>query len=520
MSKRALKRLEMCICFVLCVMFLGQVTVFADEVKPVHEYNFDNDVTYWVYDSAIENAINGVSYGTNRERLVTGYNGIGKARYFNGTDDYLDFSNYQIHTGAKSIRLKMKKDASTLSNNFETIIASYGADFWGGYLIGIGSTILNDRYSLSSKKGTFYIAAFNSNQTLNFEIQTPESICDGQWHDILFTWDGTLNTNSIKLYLDDMTTPVAQTTPSKAVDESRVFTYMGKSRASFSDYIIKAIGLTDKNKYFWYKGYLDNVQIYNTAITPESSTPVVSSNLTATGGTSKIDLTWDAVDKATSYAIKRSTTAGGPYTTIATDIAETSYTDTDVTSGTTYYYIVTAVNTGTEITDSNEASAEPTADQTPPTTEAKLKVVLEVAESLRLSVDDDLNVNTQMAWSSSDPTVATVNEKGIVTALATGNTIITVKSVDGSYTDYINVLVVENADDYRLAIDLKVGETARLTADDFTNTANVTWAPMDSSIANVTTKGKVTALSKGLVLITAKDTEGNIIGRVYVRVRE
>jgi len=246
----------------------------------------------------------------------------------------------------------------------------------------------------------------------------------------------------------------------------------------------------------------------------------LETNLTASGGTSKIDLTWDAVDKATSYTIKRSTTAGGPYTAIATDIAETSYTDTDVTSGTTYYYIVTAVNTGTEITDSNEASAEPTADQTTPTAEAKLKVVLEVAESLRLSVDDDLNVNTQMAWSSSDPTVATVNEKGIVTALSTGNTVITVKSVDGSYTDYINVLVVENADDYRLAIDLKVGETARLTTDDFTNTANVTWAPMDSSIANVTTKGKVTALSKGLVLITAKDADGNIIGRVYVRVRE
>ena len=241
--------------------------------------------------------------------------------------------------------------------------------------------------------------------------------------------------------------------------------------------------------------------------------------LKATGGDSKVDLSWDTVTRATSYTVKRSTTAGGPYTSVVTDLTETSYTDTDVTNGTTYYYVVTAAYNGTEIGNSNEASAQPTS-QTPPVTDSKLKVVLEVSEALRLSVDDDLNVNTQMSWSSSDPTVATVNEKGIVTALAPGNTIITVKSADGSYTDYINVLVVENADDYRLAIDLKAGETARLTADDFTNTANITWAPMDSAIANVTNKGKVTALSKGLVLISAKDAEGNIIGRIYVRVRE
>jgi uncharacterized protein YjdB len=38
-----------------------------------------------------------------------------------------------------------------------------------------------------------------------------------------------------------------------------------------------------------------------------------------------------------------------------------------------------------------------------------------------------LDVNTEMAWSSSDEAVATVNEKGVVTALALGNTVITVK---------------------------------------------------------------------------------------------
>jgi len=498
MNKRALLRLATSICFMLCVLFLRQITVFADEVKPVHEYNFDNDSGTTVLDSANENTIDGIANGTNSGAFVTGYNEIGNARQFNGTDDYISFSDSVIPIGAKSIRFKIRKDASTVANTdrWESILSTEDAKRTNGLYIGIGP-----KYKQYVQGGVFILLVNASSDILM--IQTPTSVCDGQWHDILFSWDGTTDTNSVKLYLDDMKTPVAQATPTSTEGDNRNNLSIGSC-----DYTGPLKNVVKFN------GNLDNIQIYNSVISPNLS------NLTASGGTSKIDLTWDAVDKATSYTIKRSATAGGPYTTVATDITETSYTDTDVTSGTTYYYIVTAVNTGTEITDSNEASAEPTADQTTPTTEAKLKVVLEVAESLRLSVDDDLSVNTQMSWSSSDPTVATVNEKGIVTALATGNTVITVKSIDGSYTDYINVLVVENADDYRLAIDLKVGETARLTADDYTNTANITWAPMDSSIANVTTKGKVTALSKGLVLITAKDADGNIIGRVYVRVRE
>jgi len=507
MSKKFFKKFVVIYVFVFAFL-MGQLTTWGDvideSIQPVNEYNFDNDSGNTVINTGSKKT-NGSAWGTNHENFVTGYNGEGNARYFNGVDDH--FYIYDaLTTGKKSIRFKVKKDASTFTGKIELLMSSATEDLTRGTFIAIGTEALNHRSAayptLTAEPRTLYIVSYYGSKKINYEIQTPESICDGNWHDILFTWDGTTDTNSVKLYLDDMTTPVAQATAESASEIGSTGTYVGKDTGSQT---------------YHYNGYLDNIQFYNKAITTTSVTPL---NLKALGNTSKIDLTWDTVDKATSYTIKRSTTAGGSYTTIATDIAETSYTDTDVTSGTIYYYIVTAVNTGTEITDSNQASAEPIADQTPPTTEAKLKVVLEVAESLRLSVDNDLNVNTQMAWTSSDQTVATVNEKGIVTALAPGNTVVTVKSVDGSYTDYINVLVVENADDYRLAIDLKVGETARLTADDFTNTANVTWAPMDSSIANVTTKGKVTALSKGLVLITAKDADGNIIGRVYVRVRE
>lgn len=491
MSKRAVQRLAMSICFILCVMTCGHITVFADEVKPVHEYNFDSDKDGIVYDSIKEGAMNS---SIKSDIFIPGYNGKGNARHFDKDNkESIAFPGSVIPRGDKSIRFKFRKEASSITTTYDIIMSTHAYNSRPFYIGTVGT-------NSSIEAGCISITINGSGG-----LKSPTSICDGTWHDILFIWSE--SSNSMKLYVDDMKAPVD--------------TFTFKTRIDFA-----ASGFYIGGCYDWsygtelFTGDLDNVQIYNKAIIPETSIPVISSNLEALGGDSKIDLTWDAVDKTTSYTVKGSTTAGGPYTAIATDITDTSYTDTDVKNGTTYYYIVSATNNGTEITNSNEASAQPTEPQTPPATEAKLKVVLEVAESLRLSVDDDLNINTQMSWSSSDPTVATVNEKGIVTALAPGNTIITVKSADGSYTDYINVLVVENADDYRLAIDLKVGETARLTADDFTNTANITWAPMDSSIANVTSKGKVTALSKGLVLISAKDADGNIIGRVYVRVRE
>jgi hypothetical protein len=514
MKKRPLFKIAAIVYLMVSVLFLGQISAFADEVKPVHEYKFDGESNTTVIDSG-RVKVDGESRGTNHENFFPGYNGKGKSRYFNGIDDTLSFNNaFYKQIGPVSFRFKIKKDASTFSSErLEPIINTGGNNFRGGYFIGIGTEKLNNRSGgrpvLTSRNGTLYILYSPYEDKISFEIQTPESVCDGQWHDILFTWDGTKTANAVKLYLDDMITPVAQATALYEEGARITFLDMGNRLNN-----IEGV----KFESYWYNGYLDDVQIYDSVITAESSTPGSSSNLKAVGGDSKVDLTWDAVTNATSYTIKRATTAGGTYTTIATDITGTSYIDTDVTNGTTYYYVVVSVNTGVEIAKSNEASATPV--KTSPSTDAKLKVVLEISEALQLSVDNDLNVNTEMAWSSSNENVAKVSGKGIVAALSPGNTVITVKSADGSYTDYINVLVVENADDYRLAIDLKVGETSRLTVDDFTNTFNVKWAPMDSSIANVTNKGKVTALSKGLVLITAKDVEGNIIGRVYVRVRE
>ncbi len=91
-----------------------------------------------------------------------------------------------------------------------------------------------------------------------------------------------------------------------------------------------------------------------------TSPPAAPTNLTATAGNTQVSLSWAASSGATSYNVKRSTVSGGPYANVATGVKTTGYTDTGLTNGTTYYYVVSAVNAAGESPDSNQASATPT----------------------------------------------------------------------------------------------------------------------------------------------------------------
>ena len=85
----------------------------------------------------------------------------------------------------------------------------------------------------------------------------------------------------------------------------------------------------------------------------------IPSNLAATPGDKQVGLTWTPASGATSYNVKRSTTSGGPYTKLGSSVTATSYTDTGLTNGTSYYYVVTANTPAGESANSNQASATP-----------------------------------------------------------------------------------------------------------------------------------------------------------------
>jgi fibronectin type 3 domain-containing protein len=87
--------------------------------------------------------------------------------------------------------------------------------------------------------------------------------------------------------------------------------------------------------------------------------PATPSGLAATPGIAQVSLTWSAVSGATGYTVKRATVSGGPYTVVASDLASPSFTDTGLTNGATYYYVVNAANTGGTSADSSEVAAVP-----------------------------------------------------------------------------------------------------------------------------------------------------------------
>jgi fibronectin type 3 domain-containing protein len=95
----------------------------------------------------------------------------------------------------------------------------------------------------------------------------------------------------------------------------------------------------------------------NSAQVNAITAPAAPTGLAASGSSAQIALSWTASTGATSYSVLRATTANGTYTTVATGLTGTSYTDTGLTSGTTYYYAVTATNGSGSSANSTQVSA-------------------------------------------------------------------------------------------------------------------------------------------------------------------
>jgi fibronectin type 3 domain-containing protein len=87
----------------------------------------------------------------------------------------------------------------------------------------------------------------------------------------------------------------------------------------------------------------------NLSFASNAATSVVTEALSGTGAaapTHSVDLSWDSSSAVAGYNLYRGSQASGPFNKINSTLdATTTYTDTSVQAGSTYYYVATAVDT-------------------------------------------------------------------------------------------------------------------------------------------------------------------------------
>jgi autotransporter-associated beta strand protein len=82
-------------------------------------------------------------------------------------------------------------------------------------------------------------------------------------------------------------------------------------------------------------------------------------SLSAVNAPNQVTLNWAAAPGATSYNIKRSSTADGPYAVLASGLTTTSFVDSGLTNGAEFYYVVSSVQGSHESANSNEVLGLP-----------------------------------------------------------------------------------------------------------------------------------------------------------------
>lgn len=141
---------------------------------------------------------------------------------------------------------------------------------------------------------------------------------------------------------------------------------------------------------------------------------------------------------------------------------------------------------------------------------------------------EDATEDTQISWSSSDESVATVNEDGSVEAVGGGSTIITAQTTTQSVQCLVTVRVpVSDISFDKDTVSMIKGTTQILkpiySPEDATD-KSIAWTSSDETVATVDNDGKVTAVSKGNATITAttkdKRCKAECVVSVYVPVTE
>ena len=149
-------------------------------------------------------------------------------------------------------------------------------------------------------------------------------------------------------------------------------------------------------------------------------------------------------------------------------------------------------------------------------------------EKLNVTVNPSNASNQNVTWASSDSSVASVDQSGLVTAKTGGTAVITVTSdADSNKKDFCTVTVnvatvpVISVSLNKTSTTIIAGNTERLTATVNPSNAtnqNVTWSSSNTSVATVNNNGNISAKAAGTTTITVTTEDGSFTRNCTVTV--
>ena len=242
------------------------------------------------------------------------------------------------------------------------------------------------------------------------------------------------------------------------------------------------------------------------------------------GNNGSATIIWGSVYGAKGYDVYRSENDENDYELIKYNNSLTSYTDSNLTVGTRYYYKVVSLYEGgasdfsksenVYITDGGNSEHESVEVISISLDKSAVTVQKGKSTVLTATVKPKNATSKKVTWSSSDTSVATVDSSGTVRGVKAGTATITAKAGGKSASCKVTVkngsVSVSSVSLNKSTVSLQKGESTALTATVSPSNATdktVTWKSSNTKVATVSSVGKVTAKATGTATITA--TAGN-----------